>query len=323
MRRRWSPGPLTWAITLCGAIALAAGLYPSAATWISSYNQSLVIRNAATSMGDTEPAPTHQLEQARAYNAALVAGVRLDAGGNVPVVAANAAGTTLVYDQMLVAADDGLMARIRIPSIGVDLPVFHGTSERTLLRGAGHLEGTHLPVGGEGTRAVITAHRGLAEAAMFTALDRVTAGDVFTVEVFGEPLVYRVRDVQVIDPADSATLIPEPGRDLVTLITCTPLGINSHRIVVTGERITPTPPDALAAAGDTPEGPGFPWWAVILLAGIGSLSLYLGRRGFLDVPRPDSSAAEVRGHVAGSQGRDGGSVMPRGRPSASRTIGPS
>ncbi|WP_459583204.1 class C sortase, partial [Aerococcus mictus] len=112
-------------------------------------------------------------------------------------------------------------------TIDVDLPVYHGTSDEVLNRAAGHLEGTSLPVGGPSTRAVITAHRGLANARMFTDLNKVNVGDTFTIEVFGDVLTYRVRDTKVVAPEDTDTLRVEEGKDLVTLVTCTPLGINS------------------------------------------------------------------------------------------------
>lgn len=164
------------------------------------------------------------------------------------------------------------MARIRIPAIDVDLPIFHGTSDSVLEHGVGHLEGTALPVGGPSTHSVLTGHRGLASAELFTNLDRVDIGDTFTIEVFGEVLTYRVRETLVVEPEDTQSLLVQPGEDLLTLVTCTPLGINTHRILVMGERVIPTPQTDLDAAGDSPDIPGFPWWSIaaggaILVAG--------------------------------------------------------
>ena len=147
---------------------------------------------------------------------------------------------TSTTTQILAADARGLMARIKIPVIGVDLPIYHGTAEETLKEGVGHLEGTALPVGGIGTRSVLTAHRGLATSELFTNLDKVQIGDTFTIEVFGEVLTYRVITIEVVAPEDSKALYPDSDRDLVTLVTCTPLGINSHRILVTGAA---RPPD--------------------------------------------------------------------------------
>lgn len=176
----------------------------------------------------------------------------------------------------------GLMARVKIPAIDVDLPIYHGTSDAVLLEGVGHLEGSSLPIGGPDTHAVLTAHRGLADAAMFTNLDRVKVGDTFTIEVFGEVLTYRVRETKVVAPEDADALRAVPGEDLVTLVTCTPLGINTHRILVTGERITPTPIEDIAAAGQAPDVPGFPWWAVGVLAAILVAEGYVWWSGFND-----------------------------------------
>lgn len=160
------------------------------------------------------------------------------------------------------------MARIQIPVIGVDLPIYHGTDERTLLRGAGHLQGTSLPIGGVNSHAVITAHRGLADSTMFTHLDRVTVGDRFILTTFGRVLAYEVTATRVVEPTDTAALRQEAGRDLVTLVTCTPLGINTHRILVTGERIIPTPTSDLDTAKEDPAALGFPWWAVLYAAAL-------------------------------------------------------
>ena len=161
---------------------------------------------------------------------------------------------------MLAGDADGLMARIKIPSIKLDLPIYHGTSEDVLERGIGHLEGTALPVGGQSTHSVVTGHRGLATSELFSKLNEVEVDDTFTIEVFGELLSYRVIETLVVEPQDTESLLIRPGKDLMTLVTCTPLGINSHRILVTGERVIPTPQADLDAAGDAPDVPGFPWW---------------------------------------------------------------
>lgn len=281
-RGHWRPSVLTWSIVMLAFAGMIAGLYPMTAAWLSSYNQSQVIQNAETNIDSLSPGKEDQLAAAHAYNDALSAGVTLEAGGNIPVGTGNLSGVDLRYNELLNANDEGLMGRIKIPGISVDLPIYHGTSDAALLKGAGHLEGSHLPVGGESTRSVVTAHRGLANSTMFTNLDKVRSGDTFTVEILGEVLTYRVFDIQVIDPDATSSLRVQPGRDLVTLITCTPLGINSQRIVVTGERITPTPPADLAAAGAVPKIPGFPWWVLIGGAGVLLVGGYVIRQGFID-----------------------------------------
>ncbi|MEV4668967.1 class C sortase [Microbacterium sp. LWO12-1.2] len=301
--RRWKPGGLTIIIALLALGGLGAGLYPMTAAWITSYNQSQVLVGYESAIADVEPSAQEQLRQAREYNDALSAGVVLGENANIPVGDGTLSDDSLDYSTILSANAAGLMARVKIPRIDVDLPVYHGTSDAVLDRGAGHLEGSHLPVGGIGTRSVITAHRGLANATMFTDLDRVEVGDTITVETFGRVLTYRVRETKVIEPDQTDTLRAEPGADLVTLITCTPLGINTHRILVTGERITPTPEADLTAAGQEPVIPGFPWWAVLGGGGTLLISAYLLRQGFADARMP-VPARRARTHktTKGSRG---------------------
>ncbi len=297
-RRRlpWRPRPLTWAIAVIALAGLGVVLYPSTAQWLSSYSQSRLIRGYAAEIENASPDAQTQLALAREYNDQLTAGVDLLANANVPQGSGTLAGEQLDYRSLLRADDTGLMARLRFPAAEVDIPVYHGTDERTLLRGAGHLEGSHLPVGGVDTHAVITAHRGLADASMFTHLDRVHRGDRFTIEVFGEVLTYEVNDIRVIQPEDTDSLRAVPGEDLVTLVTCTPLGINTHRILVTGERVTPTPVPDIERAGSAPEIPGFPWWAAFLLGGTVAVAAFLWRAGYTDArpASPESSSDRRR-----------------------------
>ena len=291
--RRWKPGWLTIVIALLGVGGLVAGLYPMTAAWVTSYNQSRVIENYETAVQHATPDAAAQLREAAAYNDALTAGVVLSKNANVPVGDGTLA-SELDYRSILSANAEGLMARVKIPRIDVDLPVFHGTTDDVLNKGAGHLEGSHLPIGGESTRSVITAHRGLANATMFTNLNEVVEGDLITIETFGKVLTYRVRDIQVIEPDANGTIRPEKGEDLLTLITCTPLGINTHRIVVTGERVTPTPDSELKAAGAVPTIPGFPWWAVIGGGGLLLITGYVGWQGFLDAGQTRRSGRAAR-----------------------------
>ena len=134
-------------------------------------------------------------------------------------------------------------------------------------------------MGGPSTHSVLTAHRGLAEATLFDRLDELRIGDTFRIEVFGEVLSYRIIETKVVDPSDTESLFPRYEKDLVTLVTCTPLGINSHRILVTAERITPTPIADLQSAGTSPDIPGVPWWAVGLASAVGVLSLFVWAMG--------------------------------------------
>lgn len=151
--------------------------------------------------------------------------------------------------QSLLNVTNGIMGSIRIPKISVSLPIYHGTSDTALASGAGHLYGTSLPVGGENTHAVITGHRGLVEAAMFTRLDEMRVGDVFYIDVMDETLAYKVDRITVIEPDETDSLRIVPGEDRVTLMTCTPYGVNTHRLLVSGVRAEiPTEAPALSDA---------------------------------------------------------------------------
>ena len=138
-------------------------------------------------------------------------------------------------------SDTDVMGRIRVPNVSIDLPIHHGTSDEAMRTGAGHLYGTALPVGDTGARSVLSTHTGLRGATLFDRLSDVKAGDVFYVDVYGETLAYEVTNIDVITPDQIEALAPVPGKDLVTLMTCTPYAVNSHRLLVTGERIPYNP----------------------------------------------------------------------------------
>jgi sortase A len=255
-------------LPLLVALAIIAGaallLYPAAAAWFSSVEQSREIDKLTEGINDLGAETLRErLAEAREYNQAMSGGgAAVAANERLPLAAEPGSESEQQYLSMLRGDSEGLMARIRIPSIKVDLPIYHGTSDNVLERGIGHLEGTALPVGGRSTHSVLTGHRGLASSEIFTNLDKVRAGDTFTIEVFGEILAYRVIETRVVEPEDTESLLVQPGEDLITLVTCTPLGINSHRILVTGERVTPTPQSDIDTAGEAPDVPGFPWWMV-------------------------------------------------------------
>ena len=145
---------------------------------------------------------------------------------------------------------DGIMGTLSIPRIGVDLTIRHGSSDTVLQEGLGHLHGTSLPVGGKGTHAALTGHRGMPDRLMLTRLDEMREGDPFYLHILGDTLAYRVVDIRVVDPDDTGALAVQPGRDLVTLVTCTPYGINTQRLLVTGERASM--PDVAPYQEDAP-----------------------------------------------------------------------
>lgn len=288
-RRRWK---FRWLPFVASVIVLAGAallLYPEVASWFSQREQSRVTELAQARLNQPPVNdPTYRSEMidvAHQYNEALASGALLEANANIAVGDGTSSDDTLVYDEMLDATGTGFMGRLRYDALTIDLPIYHGTDDDTLLRGVGHLEGTSLPVGGVGTRSVLTAHRGLPEATLFNELDRAAVGDVFTVSVVDQVLSYQVIETRVIEPHETEAILADPTRDLLTLITCTPLGINSHRILVTAERITPTPIEEVQKAADPPEIPGFPWWAVILGGTVGLCGVYVWRSGYPPKPK--------------------------------------
>lgn len=141
------------------------------------------------------------------------------------------------YNRILNISDNGIMGSIEIPKVGVKLPVYHGTGDEVLDVGIGHVENSSFPVGGESTRAVLSGHRGLPNAKLFTRLDEMEYGDLFYINVLDQMLAYKVCEITVIKPEEQNALEIQEGRDLVTLVTCTPYGLNTHRLLVTGERV--------------------------------------------------------------------------------------
>ena len=275
-------------ISLAGASLL---LYPAAAAWFSSVEQSREIDSLTQGITDLGAETLRErLAEAREYNQNLNGGgAAVAANERLPLADDPRVEDAGQYRSMLRGDTEGLMARVKIPAINVDLPIYHGTSETVLEHGVGHLEGTALPVGGPSTHSVLTGHRGLATSELFTNLDRVAVGDTFTIEVFGDVLSYRVVETLVVDPEDTESLLIQPGKDLLTLVTCTPLGINSHRILVTGERLAPTPQADLDAAGASPDVPGFPWW----MLGAGGAAAAAGGYVWFS-GRPPRAATRIR-----------------------------
>ena len=304
-RDRWRANPFSLGAALVAWIGVAVLLYPSAASWLSELEQARIIASYTAEVdAGFDPPAVEQLRLAHAYNKALSSGAVLEANHRLPTGSGTTSNSALDYDELLRADPSGVMARIQIPAIGVDLPVYHGTSDETLLQGIGHLKGTSLPVGGVGTHAVLTGHRGLATATMFTNLNLVEVGDTFRIAVLDEVLTYSVISSIVVNPDQTEALRPVEGKDLVTLVTCTPLGINSQRILLTGERVYPTPVADVVAAKAQPE-PGFPWWAVEFGAGTLLVGFYAWRSGYPARRR----ARGVRVEPAGAVSRPGAATM--------------
>lgn len=215
---------------------------------ISEYQQNATVQQTQREVdGWPYPQAENQLKTAREYNKKLAAGGQAAIGEVKDPFAGNAGqSTTSGADDSMAAKDQeyqslldagqGVMGSIRIPKIDVNLPIYHGTSEDALAVGAGHLYGTSLPVGGKSTHSVITGHRGLPNSLLFTRLDEMKKGDAFYIEVMGKTLGYKVDRITVIKPDDSSKLRITKGEDRVTLMTCTPYGVNSHRLLVSGVR---------------------------------------------------------------------------------------
>lgn len=224
-------------IILIFLAGLSLLLYPFVANEWNTYRQKQLISSYETVVSEKEAAGEidyeAEMEKAQAYNEALVPSILPDSFA----IAEAADEPDAEYMSALNIAGDGVMGTVEIPKIDITLPIFHTTEEEILEKAAGHLEGSSLPVGGESTHAVITAHRGLPSAALFTDLDRLEEGDHFLLHVLDETLCYEVDQILTVEPDDTSALEVEDGEDLVTLITCTPYGVNTHRLMVRGHRV--------------------------------------------------------------------------------------
>lgn len=230
--------------TIIFAILFLAGLslllYPFIANEWNNYRQKRLMSNYEEVVAEKEAAGEidyeAEWEKARAYNDALLPSILPDS-----FAVAEASDEDEEYMSALNLAGEGIMGSVEIPKIDITLPIFHTTEEDVLEQAAGHLEGSSLPVGGESTHAVISAHRGLPSAALFTDLDKLEEGDHFLIHVLDDTLCYEVDQITVVEPEETDTLAVVEGEDLVTLLTCTPYGVNSHRLLVRGHRVPYVP----------------------------------------------------------------------------------
>lgn len=217
---------------ICFLAGLILCFYPFISDLITQRTQEKTI---ATYQKDTSERNDLKeiLEQARAYNDMLsqVGGAEI---GNI--------SETILSDQnylrQLNSEKHGIMGTLEIPKININLPIRHGTAEEVIANGVGHFRESSLPVGGENTRCILTSHRGLPSARLFTRLDELKKDDLFFIHVCGETLAYQVYDIQVMEPEDVEELAVFAEKDIVTLVTCTPYGLNTHRLVVNGERVS-------------------------------------------------------------------------------------
>ena len=211
-------------------------LYPFVANQWNNYRQKQLISGYEQVVCDKEAAEgidyDAERKKAEDYNEALLPCVLPDS-----FALAESSGVDPVYMNTLNIAGDEMMGSVEIPKINIKIPIYHTTEEDVLNKGAGHLEGSSLPVGGANTHAVISAHRGLPSASLFTDLDQMKVGDHFLLHVLDETLCYEVDKISVVKPEDTSALAVEDGQDLVTLLTCTPYGVNTERLLVRGHRV--------------------------------------------------------------------------------------
>jgi len=252
-------------LVLSGLVVISVPVILQSAS--ASAQSGVASRSAREVAGWPYPRAKETLKAARAYNRRLAAAGQ-HALGEVkdPFTGAEGSISDKKYTSTL-DAGDGVMGSIEIPKIDVDLPIYHGTSESVLELGAGHLYGSSLPVGGSDTHSVITGHRGLIKAMMFTRLDELKKGDSFYIKVMGETLGYRIDRISVIEPSDVSKLRIVRGEDRVTLMTCTPYGVNTHRLLVSGLRAAiPDEVPYASAVRDTRPLPGSVVAAYVLAA---------------------------------------------------------
>lgn len=211
-------------------------LYPFVSNQWNNYRQKQLLSGYEQVVSDKEAAEgidyDAERKKAEDYNEALLPCVLPDS-----FALAESSGVDPVYMNTLNIAGDEMMGSVEIPKINIKIPIYHTTEEEVLNKGAGHLEGSSLPVGGANTHAVISAHRGLPSASLFTDLDQMKVGDHFLLHVLDETLCYEVDKISVVKPEDTSALAVEDGQDLVTLLTCTPYGVNTERLLVRGHRV--------------------------------------------------------------------------------------
>lgn len=254
-------------------LALGMTLYPIISTIYNEKHQSRIhtqYQEQVKQMDDSAIRKAKEL--AIAYNKAIQPGAQLqDAFSNDALLLASQD-----YDHQLNIAGNGIMGYVNIPGIHIHLPIYHGTNSATLEKGIGHLLGSSLPVGGGSTHSILTAHSGMANQKLFSDLPQMKIGDVFYLEVLGDTLAYQVDQIKTVLPHDTTYLAIEPKRDLCTLVTCTPFGVNTHRLLVRGTRIPCEEAEEIAAETVPEENPVSTWnqeyWKGLSI-GLGSVAL--------------------------------------------------
>ena len=250
-------------------IAFSVLLYPTISNYLYEKNGARVISSYdENAVRLSESDKREMLEAARQYNEELL--------GNIELLDPFSPVKKEVderYQSLLNVNGSGMIGYIRIPKIDTELPIYHGTEERVLQSGVGHFEGTSLPIGGESTHAVLTGHRGLPSKLLFTDLDNLEDGDIFYIKVLGETFAYQVDQIRTVLPENTKELTIVSGKDYVTLVTCTPYAVNTHRLLVRGHRIPYE--EAVEKVPDEEIKAGLPFQVKILFAALFILLLIL------------------------------------------------
>lgn len=263
--KRRNIGPILFLLVFLVGSGLL--FYPRISYWWAQYNQNATILTYNTSVSGLSYDEKEELfEIAEDYNKRMVESIVKDPFASTE----NIDPFDEYYDTLDIG--EGIMGYIRIPGISVRIPIYHGTSDEVLDKGVGHIKATALPIGGLGQHTVLTGHSGLANAKMFDDLENLEIGEEFYLEILDRTFAYRVDQIKVVDPDDVSDLIVSTDKDYTTLITCTPYGINSHRLLVRGERVD---------YDDTYEEEvgieSFPWWIIVLIITLIILVYIIGK----------------------------------------------
>ncbi|MDE6087289.1 MAG: class C sortase [Oscillospiraceae bacterium] len=239
MRKKASVSTIIWIVIFL--VGLGVMLYPSFSNWWNTHTQGRVIANYTEAVARIDDETYEKmLAAAHVYNKQLAETYApLTNFKEIPD-----------YDQIIDVSGTGIMGYITIPQINVELPIYHGTSQEVLNIAVGHLQGSSFPVGGENTHAVLSAHRGLPSARLFTDLDKLRVGDSFMVTILDEVLTYEVEEILIVKPEEMDKLAIIPGGDYVTLMTCTPYGVNTHRLLLRSHRIETAYEKAIRISAD-------------------------------------------------------------------------
>ena len=277
-------------------LALGLTLYPVISNYVNQRYASKIHTAYQEVMEQIDDSALREAkERAVSYNHSLIPGASTEEAYSQEGLQAASAD----YNSQLNLAGNGIMGYVEIPKISVNLPIYHGTENDSLERGIGHLLGSSLPVGGESTHSILSGHSGMASQKMFTDLEQLTAGDVFYLHVLNETLAYQVVEINTVLPYDTSLLGIAPGEDLCTLVTCTPYGVNTHRLLVRGSRIPYEEAEQLMEETASEEAAASTWEEKYLQG------IILGIAAALVLILVIAIGAQIYQSIAGSSGGNG------------------